>query len=131
MKIRTDFVTNSSSSSFIICFARIDNEEKAKRILEKFNIDALSADEVNRQKYGNDYLGAYWCDALIYGDEEAIEKHPNDKYIIITDYVSADYDEYGNIEYSYDFEKNDAINAITEENGFADIEVAEGAGFDG
>ena len=35
MKFRNSFVTNSSSSSYIICFARIADEEKAQKIIDK------------------------------------------------------------------------------------------------
>ena len=49
MKIRTDFVTNSSSSSYIICFARIANEDKANKIIEKYKeyIQVLSVSDIN------------------------------------------------------------------------------------
>ena len=49
-KIRTDFVTNSSSSSYIICFARIADEEKAKRIIEKHNLDVNVFDKDGVEK---------------------------------------------------------------------------------
>jgi hypothetical protein len=131
MKIRTDFVTNSSSSSFIICFARIANEEKARPILEKYNIVALDKDDVNDEKNAYGKLGATWCGAVIYGTDDTIENHPNDKFIIIEDCNDAIYDEDGEMFYDYDYEQMEAINAITEENGFADIEVAEGEGRNG
>lgn len=35
MKIRTDFVTNSSSSSFILCFARVKNREELLAEMKK------------------------------------------------------------------------------------------------
>lgn len=37
----------------------------------------------------------------------------------------------GDAVYDYDYSMSEAIDAITEVNGFADIEVAEGEGRDG
>lgn len=131
MKIRTDFVTNSSSSSFIICFARIVNAEKAQKIIDKYNLSVLDVDGVNGEKNWYGELGADWCGAIIYGVDDVLKKHPDSKYIVIEDSNEADYDDDCEPIYDYDFAMNDAIAAITEENGFADIEVSEGEGRDG
>ena len=132
MKIRRDFVTNSSSSSYIICFARIADEEKASKIIEKHNLEVFNVEGVNEEKNWSGELGADWCGATIWGVDKILAAHPDDKYIIIEDSNEAEYDEdsYEPI-YDYDFAMNDAIDDITEENGFADIECAEGEGRDG
>jgi hypothetical protein len=130
LKIRTDFVTNSSSSSYIICFARIADEEKAKKIIEKHKLDVLSSSDVKHEmRWGE--LGADWAGATLYGTDKILQAHPNDKYIIIEDSNEADYDEDYEPIYNYNFDMNDAIDEITEENGFTDIDCAEGEGRDG
>ena len=131
MKIRTDFVTNSSSSSYIICFARIADEDKAKKIIEEHHIRTFDSEGVKREMYLGE-LGADWCGAIIYGANDVLSKHPDDKFIIIEDWIDAGWDDDAeeNIFY-YDFDMNDAIDQITKENGFTDIECAEGEGFNG
>lgn len=131
MKFRSSFVTNSSSSSYIICFARIADEEKAKKIIEKYKLDVLTASDVKHEmRWGE--LGADWAGACLYGTDEILQEHPDDKYIIIEDAIDAGWDDetWEDI-FFYDFGMNDAIDEITEENGFADIDCAEGEGRNG
>lgn len=132
MKIRTDYVTNSSSSSYIICFARIADEKKARPIIEKYNLDVFDIDGVNGEKNWCGDLGADFCGAIIWGVDKILAEHPDDKYIIIEDSNEAYYDE-DSWEPIYDdcFSMDDAIGEITEENGFADIDTAYGEGRDG
>lgn len=135
MKFREDFVTNSSSASYIICFARIKDEEKANKIIEKYNLDVFSVDDVKHEmRWGE--LGADWAGASLWGTNEILKKYPDDRYIIIEECLDAE--EYWDdeikdvvIDYDYNFRSNDAIGNITEENGFADIECAEGEGRNG
>ena len=76
-------------------------------------------------------LGADWCGATIWSADDVLSKNPNSKFIIIEDSNDGEETEWGDVVYDYDFSMNDAIEAITEENGFADIEVAEGEGRNG
>lgn len=131
MKIRSDYVTNSSSSSYIICFARIADEEKAKAIIDKYNLSVFNFDGVNQEKNWCGELGADFCGAIIYGVDEVLINNPNSNFIIIEDSNDGVEDEWGDVEYDYDFSMNDTIDEITEENGFADIEVSQGEGRDG
>lgn len=131
-----DYVTNSSSSSYIICFARIADEEKAKAIIKKHNLAILDVEGVNAEKNWCGELGADYAGAIIWNADAIMDAHPNDKYIIIEDsneaveYWDEETDDY-EISYDYDFVMNDAIEEITEANGFADIEIAEGEGRNG
>lgn len=131
MKIRSDFVTNSSSSSYIICFARIIDKDKAKTIIDKYNLDVFDCDGVNGEKNWYGELGADWCNAVIYGVDEILEEHPDGEFIIITDWNDGIEDEWGDVEYDYNYSMNAAIDDITEENGFGDIDIAEGEGRNG
>ena len=132
-KIRMGFVTNSSSSSFIICFARIADKEKAQKIIDKYDLDVFDRDGVNGEKNWCGELGADYAGAIIWNVDDILEAHPDDEFIIIEDSNEAYYDDddYGELIYNYNFAMNDAIDEITEENGFADIEIAEGEGRDG
>lgn len=130
MKVRTDFVTNSSSSSYIICFARISDEEKAKAIIDQHDLDVFDVDGVKRHMWCGE-LGADWCGATIYGVDKMLQDNPDSKFIIIEDSNEAVYDDDCEPIYDYDFSMNEAISEITEENGFVDIEIAEGEGRNG
>ena len=132
-KIRMSFVTNSSSSSFIICFARIADKEKAQKIIDKYDLNVFDRNGVNGEKNWCGELGADYAEAIIWNVDDILEAHPDDEFIIIEDSNEAYYDDddYGELIYNYNFAMNDAIDEITEENGFADIEIAEGEGRDG
>lgn len=132
MKFRKDFVTNSSSASYIICFARVVDMEKAKPIIDKYELNLLNADDVKRNMHWGE-LGADWAGACLYGTNKILEAHPDDKYIVIEDGNDAAewYDEESDdyiVSYDYGFAANEAIDNITTENGFADIGCAEGEG---
>lgn len=130
-KMRVGFVTNSSSSSFIICFARIADKEKAQRIIDKYDLNVFDRDGVNGEKNWCGELGADYAGAIIWNVDDILKAHPDDKFIIIEDSNEAYYYDDGEPIYNYNFSMNDAIDEITQENGFADIEVSEGEGRDG
>lgn len=130
MKTRRDFVTNSSSASYIICFARISDKKKAKEIIDKHDIEILNADDVRHQMTCGE-LGADWAGACIWGVDKILNDNPDGEFVVIEGYNDADYDDDGEPEYNYDFDEDKIITDITEANGFTNIEVAEGEGRNG
>ena len=105
MKTRRDFVTNSSSASYIICFARISDKKKAKEIIDKHDIEILNADDVRHQMtYGE--LGADWAGACIWGVDKILNDNPDSEFVVIEGYNDADYDDDGEPEYNYDFDED-------------------------
>lgn len=135
MKKRVDFVTNSSSASYIICFARVADEEKASKIIEKHKLEygeeVLNADGVEEKKGWSGILGADWCGAEIWEASEIVANNPDATFIVVSEKNDARYSEYGDPIYDYDFLIDKVIADLTEENGFADVHIATGEGRDG
>lgn len=138
MKIRSDFVTNSSSSSFICCFARIADPIKAQAILEKHKdrIEVYTSEEVleniKNDRWGR-WLEADWAGVDVTPKEDYIKEHVGDQFVVSEDRQDIDEDEDGYPDYDVDYSyfNTAAIDDITEENGFAEIDCQWGAGRDG
>lgn len=100
MKFRKDFVTNSSSSSFICCFARIADPEKAQAVLDKHGdrIEVYTAEEVlaniKNRRWGA-WLEADWAGVDVTPTEDYIRDHAESKFVVAEDRQDIDEDEDG------------------------------------
>ena len=140
MKVRLSHVTNSSSSSYIVCFARIADEEKAKKVLNEYETDIEiytaqeALDEINNSRSWRNWLECDWAGVDATPSKEYIMSHMDSKFIVHEHCEDIPEDEDGYCSYYVDysdFYNTDAIDQITEENGFADIDVQYGAGRNG
>lgn len=126
-KIRMSFVTNSSSSSFICVLAKVADKEKAQPIIDKHKLDVYTGKEI---KEGDsdisdvDWAGVWFNKKSL--DDEAI-------YVYSEDCADLYEDEDGDVDYDFDEDNHDteAIDAVTEANGFTAINVQCGAGRNG
>ncbi len=140
MKIRQGFVSNSSSSSFIAVFAKINDSANVSRLGDYIK----TGKELIEMNY-NDY--AYLCCGDWAGVEVMPEKEdldPEAKYIIFESWGGAgdddsDFWEGGddgymnyNVELTdFDIGEQEVYNSVTEENGFTEVNKGFGAGRNG
>ena len=140
-KIRMGFVTNSSSSSFIICFARIADKEKAQKIIDRYKDDVdlkiysgkECLDEMKHRRWSN-WLEWDWAGIDATPSEDYINKHIDDNFIVIKDYSDIEDPEWGDYDWDesdHDSKAIEAIDVITKENGFVDMDCQYGAGRNG
>lgn len=142
MRIRLGFVSNSSSSSFICCYATVTDIDKAKKYLKEMkDIEAeiLTTEEALARKeswneFGADWAGV-WCEPKIEEDKdyhylifESCGGAGDSDHDFMEDDWCCDYD----VDYS-DFEKFEThfIDGVCKDNGFINIEVGYGAGRNG
>ena len=74
MKIRSGFVSNSSSSSFILRGIKIKKEELIQKLkISKDELDLCEDNSYEILTYINNYGGEHWKQVLL--SKEIIEKH--------------------------------------------------------
>lgn len=133
MKLRYGFVSNSSSSSYVICVAKVIDEEKLNKFLEQYSLDAkiYTTQEIinykgwNRpvMKCGDDLY--FQCESFN-GDTVSIKMDSNkdEKYVSIYYGQDIDEDEYGPVEPAVI--EDGGIYSLSQEHGVIDIHTSEG-----
>lgn len=140
MKIRTGFVSNSSSSSYVIGVARVTDEEKLKAFIEehKLQYDAniyTTEEAINAGGWSppTTKIGdkTYFCCEAFDCNEVRIEIDPekNEKFVSFYHCDDIMEDEDGPVE--PDVIEDGGIYSLTEEHGVTDIKVSEGYGRNG
>lgn len=148
MKVRFGFVSNSSTSSFIVVLARVKNLNKAKKFIEEHDnvIELYTHEELSNMIRRNSYdIPLYmdsWCDVDIVPSEGYMNKYP-DSYFVggyeSHDEHELDFDDaydYSDLDFYSFSELFEPFENVIEEmskatDTFADIDTAYACGRDG
>ena len=141
MKIRNGFVSNSSSSSFIIGIARITNEKKLREYIERNNITNVNIIDLENIKNSwelNIRDNKVYLESFV-SDISTTIKNDTDKFVYLDSYSGNDSDFWNGDEYDYDidldFFDSDEIPAYElfhmKNIGIVDADTSYGAGRDG
>ncbi len=140
MKLRYGFVSNSSSSSYVICVAKVIDEEKLNKFLEQYSLDAkiYTTQEIinykgwNRlglvRKCGNDLY--FQCESFN-GDTVSIKMDSTKDEKFVSIYYGQDIDEDENGPVEPAVIEDGGIYSLSQEHGVIDIHTSEGFGRNG
>jgi len=135
MKVRNGFVSNSSSSSFILAYSLITDEEKARAAIGTVDVEIYTETELE-----DAIKNARWCTPLECDWADVYQKmkktgNPEQLHAVFSD--CDDIYEDGDSEPNYDVDFDDFSSAkwidetFTTENGFKDVSIQYGAGRNG
>lgn len=138
MKFRKSFVTNSSSSSYIAVFAKIKDKEKAKKIIEKYNLEKFLLLKSQLKYMDIDDFSKDWCETYLLENEEKLDDIKNkaeydDIFLYWKNFEDLFYDyDSDNFEFEdFSEEEKSIFNAVSEKNGFEVFGAGYGAGYNG
>lgn len=133
MKIREDFVTNSSSSSFIAVFGKAVDIEKAKESLKNTGLEmyAVTGQELKEdfELFHKEHSCTDWCWVDPFPKEEEIDE--NGLYFIYSDCQEVGTNDWGEIlEEEVDAHQDYVSEKIEKLEGF-ELHMEAGSGRDG
>ena len=134
MKIRSDFVTNSSSSSFISVFAKIKDKEKAGEIIKKQGLEKCIFSNAKLQKMKENDFGKCLSNNGLDLAQVKEDSEWYDLFLLWEDYEDIGYweDDYSKFDISdFSMTSQTIFNSISEENGFEVISSGFWAGYNG
>ena len=141
MKYSKDFITNSSSSSFIGVFAQITDLEKAKKVIDKYDLHNGICN-TNSLKWYDEYKISFnhdFCDVDLLDGKDITEIQETSNWFDLflewhsyNDWYDSDFRDYEDCDLS-DFSEREIeiFNSICKENGFEIIGSGYGAGYNG